>query len=494
MKEKSNINQEDKKMSKKVQNLLNNTLLFLIGSIGSKIIQFVLVPLYTYTLTTEQYGITEIIITAISILTPIFSMSIADGFLRFGLNKKYDKEEVTSIALKILLFGTVCSVLCIPLFKLSSSISEYLCFFLLILNLRMYRDIFAIRLKIYDKNKLYAIDSIIYTFVLCISNFILLVCFKLEINGYFISHVIANIFSILFICIISKPSIKTILKKTNRELLRKIIIYSLPMIINGIAWWITNASDKFMLAWMMTQSDVGIYSISAKLPTLVTTFTGIFIQAWIISSVIEFDNEKEKKFYSVTFKKYYGLIFLASSSLILIIKLFMKFYVSEEYYIAWKYVPFLVAGAAATGIGEYMVGIYSASMKNINVTLTTLVGGIINIILNYILIQRIGIMGAAISTYISWNVIEIIRIIDIRKIFNFSIDYKNLFLYKAILLIQVVSVTFLDNILGQLISLILFIIFFIMERKLIVLIFDMILNKITKRKKYILLNEKEGTK
>lgn len=470
----------EKKIGKKSQRLLNNTILFLIGNIGSKLIQFILVPLYTYTLTTAQYGVTEIVITAINILIPIFSISISDGFLRFGLNKKYDKEMVTSIVMRILLFGSFCSILFMPLFKVNEILSKYLFFFIFILNLRMYRDVLAIILKIYDKNKLFAIDSMLYTFILCISNFILLVFFKLEIKGYFLSYIIANIFSILFIYISSKLSMKIILKKIDKNLFKKMFIYSLPMIANGIAWWITNASDKFMLNWLMTESDVGIYSVATKLPTFVTTFTSIFNQAWIISSVIEFDNEKERKFYSATFRKYYGLVFMACSLLILIIKPFIKLYVSEEYYISWKYAPILIASASSSGIAAFMVGIYAASMKNINVTLTTVIGGIINVILNYILIPKIGIMGAAVATYVSWTIIAVLRIFDIRKFFKFDIDYKQIFIYIILLCIQVLAVTSFDNILGQLISIFISLVFVFMERELITLMFELILNKLKK--------------
>ncbi|MCI9365660.1 MAG: DUF1919 domain-containing protein [Clostridia bacterium] len=478
----TNSELRENKLNNKFNNLLNNTMLFFIGSLGSKFIQFILVPLYTYTLTTTQYGITEIVITTVNILIPIFSISISDGFLRFGLNKEYDKEKVTSATIKILIFGSILSILFTPVFKINESLSKYLFLFILILNLRMYRDVLAIRLKIYNKNKLFAIDGILYTLVLCISNFILLVCFKLEINGYLLSYIIANVFSIVFICISSKLSIKIIYEKVDRKILKKMIAYSLPMIVNGVAWWITNASDKFMLEWFMTESDVGIYSIATKLPTFVTTFTSIFNQAWIISSVIEFDNEKDKRFYSETFRKYYGIIFLTCATLLLFIKPFIRIYVSQEYYIAWKYAPILIASATSSGIAAFTVGIYAASMKNINVTLTTVVGGIINIILNYVLIPKVGIMGAAIATYVSWTIIAIIRLIDIRKFFKFYINYKRILIYVILLNIQVLAITVVDDILSIIISTLVTILFIILERNLIKIVSEIILSKLRSTK------------
>ena len=246
-------------MNEKNKKLLNNTFLFLLGNIGSKFIQFILVPLYTYTLSTAEYGITEIVLTAINFLFPVFSMSIADGFLRFGLSKDYDKDKITSICIKITMVGSVISIICTPLLSINSTLSTYMIFFLTILNLRMYRDLLSIRLKVLDKNKMYAIDSILYTFSLCISNVIMLIVLKQGINGYFISYIVANIISIIFLMCNSEYKLKSLTEKSDKETTKKLIKYSLPMIINAIAWWITTAADKFMLQYMM--NDSGSYHL-----------------------------------------------------------------------------------------------------------------------------------------------------------------------------------------------------------------------------------------
>lgn len=470
-------------MNEKNKKLLNNTFLFLLGNIGSKFIQFILVPLYTYTLSTAEYGITEIVLTAINFLFPVFSMSIADGFLRFGLSKDYDKDKITSICIKITMVGSVISIICTPLLSINSTLSTYMIFFLTILNLRMYRDLLSIRLKVLDKNKMYAIDSILYTFSLCISNVIMLIVLKQGINGYFISYIVANIISIIFLMCNSEYKLKSLTEKSDKETTKKLIKYSLPMIINAIAWWITTAADKFMLQYMMNDSAVGIYSIATKLPTFVTTFTGVFNQAWIISSVIEFDNDREKKFYSNTFKKYVGLLFLGTTFMICIIKPFIKVYVSQEYFEAWTYAPVLLISATASGIAAFMVGIYAAFMKNINITVTTVIGGVLNIILNYILIDKIGIMGAAVATYVSWLIIAIARIIDSKKFFDFKIDIKKLIIYNILTIIQAICIVVLNNWIGEIIAVAIFMIIAIKEREIFTEIIKIIKSKLLKKEK-----------
>jgi O-antigen/teichoic acid export membrane protein len=453
-------------MNIKNKRLMNNTFIFMIGNIGSKFIQFFLVPLYTYTLSTAQYGVTELVLTASNLLMPVFSISIADGMLRFGLDKTLKKGSVLKCSLFIVFMGTIASVLMIPVFRLNRILHEWLVFFLIILNLRIYRDVFAINLKMNDKNKLFAIDSIIYTFVLCGASVIFLVWVKMGMVGYFLAYVVANIISIVFLILVGNPIREIQQSPLERKLLKRLILYSIPMIINGISWWITNASDRFMLEWFMTESDVGIYSVAAKIPSFITTFTSVFTQAWIISSVIEYDSEKEKRFYSETFHKYYVTLFMGAALLLTIIKPFMKIYVSLEFYSAWQYAAFLICSSIVSGICAFTVGIYAATKKNMHIMVTTVIGAVINIILNYLLIPQIGIMGAAIATYISWGIIAYIRLFDIRKFFPFQIDYKGIVIYTLLTLFQCIFITY-DSVLGIPVSVLTIVILSVRERGMI---------------------------
>ena len=72
------------------------------------------------------------------------------------------------------------------------------------------------------------------------------------------------------------------------------------------------------------------------------TFSSVFMQAWIISAVTEYDEDREKHFYSNVFHKYYVAMFVAATCLISVARIFMRFYVSPDFQIAWKYTPLLI--------------------------------------------------------------------------------------------------------------------------------------------------------
>ena len=121
-------------MNSKSKKLMNNTILFFIGSVGSKFIQFLLVPLYTYTLTNEDFGVSDIVFTTINFLIPIFSIQVTDGLLRFGLDKKEDKNKVINSTFRILLIGSIFSIIFSPLLMISSTLKSWIPYLIIILN------------------------------------------------------------------------------------------------------------------------------------------------------------------------------------------------------------------------------------------------------------------------------------------------------------------------------------------------------------------------
>ena len=122
--------------SQKLKKLSLNTLLFTISGFGSKIISFLFVPLYTYMLSTEEYGNLDLMSTTAQLMIPILTLNIQDAVLRFALDKAYDNKKVINVALKIfgagsaVMFGAVVLFDRLQLFSLDSKYIWYVFDFL----------------------------------------------------------------------------------------------------------------------------------------------------------------------------------------------------------------------------------------------------------------------------------------------------------------------------------------------------------------------------
>ena len=99
--------------------LIKNTIIFTLGSFGSKIISFFLVPLYTYVLTASEYGVVDLVVTVGTVAIPILTLNISEAVMRFALDKDADKEKITQIGTGILLIGILVGLLIFPVYTIS---------------------------------------------------------------------------------------------------------------------------------------------------------------------------------------------------------------------------------------------------------------------------------------------------------------------------------------------------------------------------------------
>ncbi len=407
-----------------------------IGNIGSRFIMFLLLPLYTHVLSTPEYGITELVLVTCNLLIPIFSLSIGESVLRYGLNKNYKSGIILKNSLVVLISGSIIMLSVVPILQKIKSISEFILYIYLIAAIKSFRSVFSLYLKSVEKIRLYAIDNILYALMMAIFNIILLVIYKMQLQGFFLAIIFSTLFSLIFILIKGNIIADIALNKADYEILRQMILFSAPMIINAIVLWINSSSDRIMLGIFLSSAAVGIYSVSAKIPTLITTITNIFIQAWVISSVTEYDSNSDKGFYQKVFHFFNLMLVSLASVIISIIKCFMQFYVGDDFIEAWVYVPILLLASLFLTYSSFFGAIYIACKKTKNIMITTLIGAIFNIILNFILIKKLGILGAILATLLTFMYMALYRMYDSRKYISFYIDHKVVFLSIIVLFIQ----------------------------------------------------------
>ena len=89
----------------KYKNLISNTVIFAIGTFSSKVLVFLLMPLYTRVLSDAEYGITDLIVQTGNLLLPLASLGIVNAVIRFGLERHVRKSDVFTTGLATILTG-----------------------------------------------------------------------------------------------------------------------------------------------------------------------------------------------------------------------------------------------------------------------------------------------------------------------------------------------------------------------------------------------------
>lgn len=398
-------------MDSKSKYLLKNTSILTISNFSSKILVFLLVPLYTSVLNTTEYGIYEIIMSTIQLLVPFLTLNIADGVLRFMMDTDAKKEQIKSIGLIFVIISTVLFFIIIVVnyvFDIWNILSEYSLETFLYYVFYVFNQLFIQTAKGEGKVKELAIAGVISTFVSLIANILLLVVIPLGLRGFFCAYILGQLSSTLYLLFKIK-FLKDLTFKFDKTLIHEILNYSLPLIFATLGWLINNVSDRYVVAWMCGIDQNGIYSVSYKIPTIITTIQNIFIQAWTISAIKEYKSKERDFFYENIFLKLNALMCCCCSVLIISTKMLARFLYAKDFYAAWQYVPFLLVSVVFGASSGFIGPILSAEKNSKDLAKSTFYGALANLILNFALIYAVGVQGAAIATALSNVVIYVLR-------------------------------------------------------------------------------------
>jgi len=428
-------------MKKQYKDLISDTFIFAIGTVGSRLILFLLVPLYTTLLTTEEYGLADLVVTFGQMLLPVISLAIPDAVVPFGLAKDIKRSDVLASSLSLFVVTSLLALLIVPLFDLYYEISRWKWYVYIYVICTYFNILVFNYLKVCDKNKTYSILSIFSALLLVAFNILFLQFFHWGIKGYLMSTIlsvlISGVASFLFGNFVKE------LKNAhlNWKLTKEMIMYAMPLIANAVSWWLVLNSNKILIQVLGSSAMLGLYTAASKIPSLINMVNTIFGQAWGLSAIKTYNDYDSKSYYTKVFRIFIIVMFISCIFLVGIIKLFMSIYVGDDFFNAWPLVPALMFSACYSAISSFCSAFYGTVRKSKGVMLSTLLAGLINVVINMIFIPLIGAYGAVIGTALSYIVVAIYRLIDTRKISHMDCSLSLLLILTSLSLIQVFLVS-----------------------------------------------------
>lgn len=422
--------------------LLNNTIIFALGSFSSKILMILLVNVYTTYLTQAEMGTNDIIQQIANWLLPIVTLTVSESVIRFGLDKAYDKRQVFTIANTACFTGLAALAVILPIVTLSGAADKYIHGYSLLIFVYMItasvKLVYSNFLRALEKIKLYAVNSILTT-AFTLAGTVLFICvFKMGNAGYLYSIIISDLLSIIFMTITAKLWKYFDIKHFDTALAKTMLAYCIPLIPAQIMWLITNSSDSFMTTHYLGSERNGILSASYKIANLVSTVYLMFGQAWNMSAILEDDSDDRDEFYGNVFHINQCLLYILAAGCLMICRPLTGLWIGEAFQESARYSPILIYSTIFSCFTTFMGSIYLASNKTKRSLVTSLISGFINIALNVILIPRIGLYGPPISTVVSYLAVFIVRAYDSRKLVPFDMRLKKLVGNNLLLLIMTV--------------------------------------------------------
>ncbi|HHK7019822.1 TPA: oligosaccharide flippase family protein, partial [Streptococcus pneumoniae] len=371
----------------KYKELAKNTGIFALANFSSKILIFLLVPIYTRVLTTTEYGFYDLVYTTIQLFVPILTLNISEAVMRFLMKDGVSKKSVFSIAVLDIFIGSIAFALLLlvnNLFSLSDLISQYSIYIFVIFVFYTLNNFLIQFSKGIDKIGVTAISGVISTAVMLAMNVILLVVFDWGLLGFFIANVCGYVIPCIYI--VSRLRLWELFEiKIDKKLQWEMVYYALPLVLNILSWWVNNTSDRYIVTAIVGIQASAIISVAYKIPQILSTISAIFIQSWQISAIKIQEDKSDTTFVSNMLLYYNALLLIIASGIILFVKPISNILFGISFYSAWELVPFLIISSLFNAISGCIGAIMGAKMDTHNIAKSALVGMIANIILNIVL-------------------------------------------------------------------------------------------------------------
>lgn len=444
----------------KERELVKNTVIILIGKVCTQLISLLMLPLYTHVLSSDEYGLIDLITTYVALALPLIGFQIEMGAFRYILDNREDEKRKTAIISNSLVTITGSTLFFLVIFLIVSRFFAipYLPFVILCVVATLYSHFMLQVARGLGDNFGYSIGCIITGVTTVGLNLIFLLVLKTGISGILLATAIANLANVLFLLIREKAykniKVSTVEKKEIATLLK----YSMPLVPNSLIWWIINVSDRTLITIFIDMSANGVYAVANTFSNIISQVYGVFNLSWTESASLHIEDEDRDTYFSSTFNQIIKIF--SSIALLMIAGMPILFLIvgKEEYFSAYNYIPILLIGMFFNIVVTFIGAIYIAKKKTKEVAITSLWAGILNVVINVSLIHFIGVWAAVLSTLMSFLIMSIYRYRDVQKYVNLKVKFRIVVMHVMIA-IPVLGLYYLHSIPATVLNVVLVLVF-----------------------------------
>jgi O-antigen/teichoic acid export membrane protein len=243
-----------------------------------------------------------------------------------------------------------------------------------------------------------------------------------------------------FLLLFLRPWRYISVKVVRRARAREMLSYALPLMPSAVLWWITSISDRYFLLHYHGAALMGLYAAASRIPTALTFLVGIFLEAWQYTA-IGMGEERRAARYGQIWAMLLPLAVGGAAGLIAIAYPLVSVIYAPEYAGAVAFIPWLTLSALFSALSSFLSSIYVVRLKSSATLLSALCGALLNLALNFMLIPRLGGIGAALATVFSYALVFLVRVLHTRRYLSFSRHFLQLTLSVLFLLLVALCVS-----------------------------------------------------
>lgn len=441
----------------KSKDLIKNTIIIFIGRFCTQFISFFLVPLHTTYLLTSDYGYVDLVQNYIFLLLPIIFLRFDSAIFRFLVDIREDEVGKKKVISSSFIFMLLLNILLIIASFIISKFYTFNYFNSALLSIVLISlSSFLLQLaRGMGRNVDYAIASIISGIATLFLNYLLIVKLHYNASGILYATAIANFFCLIYLIFKLRVFKYVNIKNFDNRLLKEMLMFSLPLVPDGLSWWFVNLSDRIMVSAFLGVSSNGIYAISGKLSNILSSLYQIFNMSWQESASLHIDSDDSSVFFTKVLNQSYKFFYSICHFLMVSIPFVFYWFVGEKFNEAYIYIPPLLLGNLFNALANIIGVVYIAKKETTMVSKTTISAAIVNIVINLLFLKRFGLYIATVSTLLSYILLTFYRYVDVKKYIKMELEptffIKSLFFFVCSSVIYFIN-TFHSSVLNFILS------------------------------------------
>lgn len=432
----------------KVKRFVNTTLVYFVGTVLSKLVSFILLPIYTSKIPPTEYGSYDLVLTLLNLIAPIAFFQIWDGMFRrsFDFDAEQQKYDVITNAHIVSGFGAVVYLILFGLLQLFCNFDNFVL-------VALYGVFFSLHYmysfigRVFLRNKLLVATGLVNTIVTAVLNIILITVFDMGVVSLYIAPMMGIIIQILIVEGVLKTFKHFRRSAINKNEMGRMLKFSIPLCIAALSYWLLSGFTKIVITGMLGTYENGLYAVANKFGTVITLIVSIVQSAWNEMAYLMVGEKNRNQSYRICIDIMMKSVIMGTATICVCVKWLYPFLIATQYEEGFFIVPATIVGVMFNSIAGFLGTLFMAENNTKSIMKSTLFSAGINIVLCVLMTKLFGLHGATCALMFAFFVLMLFRLFQGRKKYGITFSLSSFALLIAILGAAIIEYYFVNNIL-----------------------------------------------
>ena len=417
------------KVNSRGSKFMKDISVYAIGNIGSKIITFLMVPMYTYFVhDTSDFGYYDLCLTVCLLLIPFVTLQLRDGAFRFLLDcdDEIIRHRIVTFVSRTMLTTIGLSCVVAALLAIFTPI-HYMGYILGLLVAMSLQEVYSQVFRGLGNNRAFVAVGILSALGIGVFSVLFVAGLGWGIKGVFMANIIARILALILV----EAKVRLITRNTQWKISaqgvgRDILRYTLPLLPGSLCWWLTGSSDRLFITHFLGLDVNGVYAVAIRFTGIIYTLAIIFYQAWQETAILQYNSPDRDRFFSKMFNSYIFLLALILVGYVFMLKLNYGWLVADEYSESLNYIYPLGLAAVLFALAAFFDMGYQCAKDTPRTLPAIILAAIVNVALNFALIKPLGVYGVMVTQLVTYLVLFTYRWHDMKRYFTLTMQRRTI--------------------------------------------------------------------